>query len=148
MNDNLKEVIKIFKNKYKAKKGDIVLISTDEDLFLCKLRDDEKINMEKGVSGSKELLMIKKIALPLNIIIDYAANIMNKTGYKLPETESLQPKRSIIIANDGQEYSCFKLTISQFNAFNAALDDISAHLKQGLDVKEVINASRKLKIKN
>lgn len=135
MNNNLKEIIEFFKNKYKAKKGDIVLIATDESLYLCKLRNEKNIDMEDGVQGNKELLLIKQSTSPLNIIIDYAAKLMQTNTFNLPEEESLQPSKSMIISNNGKEYSCLKLTNGQFNLLNASFDYINAILEQEAKLK-------------
>lgn len=138
MNNNLKEIIEFFKNKYKAKKGDIVLISDEDTLYLCKIRNDNKIDVQEGIKASDGLLMLKQSDSPLNVIMDYAAGLIKTNNISIPEEESLQPSESIIITNEGKDYRCLKLTKAQFNLINVSFDYINSALKEGLNIKQII----------
>lgn len=136
MNNNLKEVIEFFKNKYKAKKGDILLILTEEDIYLCKLRTDGKVEIEKDISGNKDLLMLKQSEAQLTDILDYASKVLRDHNIKMPDEESLQPKETIIITSEDKYFRCFKLTPTQFNVISVAMDLINSALKQGYVIKK------------
>lgn len=143
MNNNLKEVIEFFKNKYKAKKGDIVLISTEEDIYLCKLRTNNKVEIAKGISGNNDLLMLKQSEAPLTYILDYASTILRDHNIKMPEEESLQPRETVIVTDENKDFRCFKLTPTQFNTISMAFDYINSALKQGVDIKNIIVDTKK-----